>query len=230
MNIQLTPAQHAILAYAINHTNGNIEWFPPNVNGGARQKVLQGLLSRNLISTYGSDWIVGALGYEALGRTQPEAASIATAPDPELEADVAAAEASFAHDVTPDQPDHTDAEVQVVDAAPEDESATAGVDCPVAIDVPTLETDATQGETLPMTTPTEQPLSKAIRTREHSKQATVIQMLQRPEGATIAQICEVTNWLPHTVRGALAGALKKKLGLCINSQKTQGSDRTYHIA
>ena len=135
-NIQLSPAQHAILAYAINHTNGNIEWFPPNVNGGARQRVLQGLLSRNLISTYGSDWIVGALGYEALGRTQPEAAIIAIDPDPELEADVAAAEVSFAHDVTPDQPDHTDAEVQVVDAALEDESATAGVDCPAGTDAP----------------------------------------------------------------------------------------------
>ena len=230
-NIQLSPAQHAILAYAINHTNGNIEWFPPNVNGGARHKVLQGLLARNLVSTYGSDWIVGALGYEALGHTQPEIASIATTdPDPELEADVAAAEASFAHNVATDPSESVDAEVQLVDAALEDESATAGVDCPVGIDVPTLETDATQGETLPTTTPTQQPLPKVIRTREHSKQATVIQMLQRPEGATIAQICEVTNWLPHTARGALAGALKKKLGLCINSEKTQGQDRVYRVS
>lgn len=226
MNIQLTPAQHAILAYAINHTNGNIEWFPPNVNGGARHKVLQGLLARNLVSTYGSDWIVGALGYEALGQTQPEATSIATAPDPELEADVAAAEASFTHDVVPEQ---AEAEIQVVDDAPQDENATAGVDCPAGTDAPDLENDATQGDSLPTVTPTQQPLPKVIRTRKHSKQATVIQMLKRPEGATIAQICEATNWLPHTARGALAGALKKKLGLCINSQKTQGSDRTYHI-
>ena len=38
-------------------------------------------------------------------------------------------------------------------------------------------------------------------------------MLQRPEGATIAEIVEATGWQPHTVRGALAGALKKRLGL-----------------
>ena len=37
-------------------------------------------------------------------------------------------------------------------------------------------------------------------------------MLQRPEGATIAEIVEATGWQPHTVRGALAGALKKRLG------------------
>src|SRR3546814_6284308 len=39
--IQLTPAQHAILAYAIEHTGGKIEWFPDNIRGGARTKVLE---------------------------------------------------------------------------------------------------------------------------------------------------------------------------------------------
>ena len=41
--IQLTPAQHAILAYAIEHTGGKIEWFPDNIKGGARTKVLDKL-------------------------------------------------------------------------------------------------------------------------------------------------------------------------------------------
>src|SRR3546814_2540366 len=44
--IQLTPAQHAILAYAIEHTGGKIEWFPDNIKGGARTKVLEGLFNR----------------------------------------------------------------------------------------------------------------------------------------------------------------------------------------
>lgn len=35
--IQLTPAQRAILAYAIQHTGGKIEWFPDNIKGGARE-------------------------------------------------------------------------------------------------------------------------------------------------------------------------------------------------
>ena len=68
------------------------------------------------------------------------------------------------------------------------------------------------------------------RTRENSKQASVIAMLQRPEGATIAQICASTGWQSHTARGCLAGALKKKLGLTITSEKAQGSDRVYRVA
>ena len=40
---QLTPAQHAILAYALEHTDGKIDWFPENIKGGARKKVLDGL-------------------------------------------------------------------------------------------------------------------------------------------------------------------------------------------
>lgn len=68
------------------------------------------------------------------------------------------------------------------------------------------------------------------RTREHSKQATVIAMLQRPEGATIAQICALTGWQVHTVRGTFAGAFKKKLGLTITSEKEPGGCRVYHVA
>ena len=46
MSIQLTPAQHAILAKAINTSAGKIEWFPDNIKGGARKKVLDGLFNR----------------------------------------------------------------------------------------------------------------------------------------------------------------------------------------
>jgi hypothetical protein len=63
----------------------------------------------------------------------------------------------------------------------------------------------------------------------NSKQATVIQMLQRPEGATIQQIMDSTGWQSHTIRGHFAGALKKKLGLNLTSDKTAGGERTYHV-
>jgi hypothetical protein len=89
---------------------------------------------------------------------------------------------------------------------------------------------ANEAETLatePSSQPTEQLHAKVIRSREHSKQATIIGMLQRAEGATIAQICEATGWQPHTVRGTFAGAFKKKLGLTITSDKSQGGVRTY---
>ena len=71
---------------------------------------------------------------------------------------------------------------------------------------------------------------RTVRTRETSKQATVINMLKRAEGASIEQICAATGWQPHTVRGAMAGALKKKLGLDIQSSKESGGARTYRIA
>ena len=55
-------------------------------------------------------------------------------------------------------------------------------------------------------------------------------MLQRPEGATIAEIVAVTKWQSHTVRGAFAGALKKRLGLKVTSEKVEGRGRVYQIA
>ncbi len=57
----------------------------------------------------------------------------------------------------------------------------------------------------------------------------MIAMLKRPEGATIEQIAEAMGWARHTVRGAIAGALKKKLGLTIASEKSEGAARVYRI-
>jgi hypothetical protein len=54
-------------------------------------------------------------------------------------------------------------------------------------------------------------------------------LLKRPDGATLNQLVEVTGWQAHTVRGAMAGALKKKLGLNIASDKTDGQERKYRI-
>ncbi len=159
MTTQLTPAQHAILAHAHQHTEGKITWFPENIKGGARQKVIDGLFKRALITCDGKDWFVAAEGYEALGA--PRKAPITSkALDEVIEA--------------------------AKDAKP--------------------------------------------RTRDNSKQAQVIAMLKRPEGATIEQIAEATGWLPHTIRGTFAGALKKKLGLEITSTKEAGEQRIYRVA
>ena len=68
----------------------------------------------------------------------------------------------------------------------------------------------------------------ARKTRDGTKQAQLIAMLRRKQGATIAQIVAATGWQPHTVRGAFAGALKKKLGLTVTSEKVDGI-RTYRI-
>jgi hypothetical protein len=57
--------------------------------------------------------------------------------------------------------------------------------------------------------------------RPDSKQARMIEMLRRPEGATVEQIAEEMGWARHTVRGAMAGALKKKLGLTITTERVR---------
>ena len=66
--------------------------------------------------------------------------------------------------------------------------------------------------------------------RAGTKQDTLIAMLRAPEGATIAEIVAATGWLCHTVRGSMSGALKKKLGLTITSEKADGGERIYRIA
>ena len=158
MTIQLTPTQQAILTHAHQHTEGKIAWFPENIKGGARQKVIDGLFKRTLITYDGKDWFVAAEGYEALG--VPRKAPVSA---------------------------------QAIDEVIE--AATAA----------------------------------KPRTRDNSKQAQVIAMLKRPEGATIAQICEATGWMPHTVRGTFAGVFKKKLGLQITSTKEAGGQRIYRV-
>jgi Protein of unknown function (DUF3489) len=71
---------------------------------------------------------------------------------------------------------------------------------------------------------------KAPRTREGTKQAQLITMLRRAKGATIDEVVEALDWQPHTVRGAIAGAIKKKLGLDVTSEKDDKRGRVYRIA
>ena len=54
-------------------------------------------------------------------------------------------------------------------------------------------------------------------------------MLQRPEGATIVDVVKAMGWQPDTVRGALAGALKRRLGLTSASEKVENRGRVYRL-
>lgn len=67
------------------------------------------------------------------------------------------------------------------------------------------------------------------KTRDGTKQAAMIAMLQRPEGATLEELVAAMGWQPHTVRGAMAGALKKKLGLTIESENVENRGRVYKV-
>ena len=175
MNAKLTATQTTILKTAAARPDGNIEPLPTNLRGGARAKVIEGLLARDLISKFQHpdhvEYYLTDAAYAAVGSKRKIPAPVT--PDPEIEAAVSAAEAKWAQD----------------------------------------KREATKP-----------------RTRENSKQAAVVQMLQRPDGTTIRQIMETTGWQAHTVRGTFAGALKKKLGLNIVSAKDATGERGYRIA
>ncbi|MGL5631700.1 MAG: DUF3489 domain-containing protein [Azovibrio sp.] len=178
---QLTTTQHTLLAHAIEHTKGKIVWFPDTLKGGARRKVLDGLMNRALITTDGTHWSVTAEGYEAMGYVSIPFLDIAPVPQ---------------------------------DAVTATETETAAEETPAPNTEPS---EVAQGEAEEVQPP-----------RKNSKQAQVIEMLKRPEGATVKQICEATEWQAHTVRGALSGTLKKKLGFAITSTKHDG-ERVYKI-
>ncbi|WP_127476588.1 DUF3489 domain-containing protein [Sulfurivermis fontis] len=180
--IQLTPAQHAILAYAIEHTGGKIEWFPDKLNGGARQKVLDGLASKELIANHGAGWCATAKAYRAWAESIGHPSMAA------------------AHE-TPEQHEHLDAYDRAIMAAKEGAMIRKA---------------------------REEAITK-LKQRD-SKQAKILELLERPNGATIAQICAVTGWQPHTVRATFTNVIKKKLGLNLVSERPAGGERIYRIA
>jgi len=77
--------------------------------------------------------------------------------------------------------------------------------------------------------PDQNPGPKLVSIRQGTKQALLIEMLKRPEGASIAEIAEATSWQPHTARGVISGALKKKLGLPITAEKQAGRGTVYKL-
>ena len=65
--------------------------------------------------------------------------------------------------------------------------------------------------------------------REGSKAAKVLDLLRRPDGATLKELIKATGWLPHSVRGFLSGTLRKKMGLDVASTKGEDGERSYVI-
>jgi len=61
--------------------------------------------------------------------------------------------------------------------------------------------------------------------RAGTKQALLIDLLKRKDGATIDEVVEALGWQAHSVRGAISGAIKKKLGLIVSSRMVDGRGR-----
>jgi len=65
--------------------------------------------------------------------------------------------------------------------------------------------------------------------RPGSKTAKVLALLKRPQGAGLKELLRATGWQPHSVRGFLSGIVARKMGLKVNSSKTESGERRYAV-
>ena len=72
--------------------------------------------------------------------------------------------------------------------------------------------------------------AKAEGIRAGSKTSTILDLLRRAKGATLAEIREATSWQAHSGRGFLSGTLGKKMGLAVKSEKREDGTRVYSVA
>lgn len=201
MMIQITDSQRALILLAID-TQGRIESYPDNLKGGARAAVVRGLLREDLIAADGSGYALTDAGYEAVGYQLPEIANVEEAGDYErTDSDMVSNDDSVA---AADADANNDADATVAsDLGPNDETA-GRFDCAEA------------------NTPNP-PVKRA-----QSKLDQVVGLLLRPQGATIAQVMEATEWQKHSVRGFFAGTVRKK-GYVLSSTKQGKEERVYRI-
>ena len=158
---KLTDTQTTILKTAADRPDGNIEPLPATLRGGARAKVIEGLLARGLIEEAEGHHLLTDAGYAAIGKRR-------TLPKGVQEIDT--------HDA-----------LQKLEAA-----------------------------------------SRTI--RPGTKLAAIIDAMRHPGGATITQMMASTGWQAHTVRGAISGMVRKRLGYAVVTEKGADGQRAYRIA
>ena len=71
--------------------------------------------------------------------------------------------------------------------------------------------------------------SKRAEPRPATKSESIIKLLKRLSGATMAELQKATGWQPHSIRGFLSGTLKKQMGLNVISEKVEDGERRYRI-
>lgn len=225
---QLTATQQQILEHAIDRTEGRIEWFPNTVKGGAQKTLLGSLKSRGLLQAQGQHHRVTTAAYAAIGRIPP-ALGVADSDSNEASGLHEDSTPSVAQTATLPAADRPAQEPVDADTGPaSDETAKADGDGAGKTEGGTddacaaVEEQAASGVAAPQVPPP--------RVKAGSKQATVVAMLKRPEGATVKQIMEATDWQSHTVRGMISGTLRKKLELNVVGEKQEGGqEMVYRI-
>ena len=175
---KLTDTQTVILKAAAGRHDGDIEPLPPTLRGGARAKVIEGLVARGLVVDVDGQHLLTDAGYAAVGKHRPIPKGI---------------QKMDTHDGAAKR-DDTDALAK------------------------------------PEATDTLQKLEVTSHTiRPGSKLAAIIEAMRHPGGATIAQMMAGTGWQAHTVRGAISGMIRKRLGYEVITEKGADGQRAYRI-
>jgi hypothetical protein len=198
--IKLSDTQLVILSAAAQRENLSVLPLPDSLTlkGGALNKVMDSLRNRGLIRVLGGDG-----GPERVVITSEGRAAIGVEADDD-EAPTAADTAS------------TSAEPGSAPEAPAPASEANG-----AKKRAKAGRARGKGKKANKTAPAAgEPTAKPT-PRTGTKQAQMIELLKRPEGATVEQIAAATGWQHHTIRGAISGALKKKLGLTVEATRTR---------
>jgi hypothetical protein len=204
---KLSDTQLVILSAAGQRDDLSVLPLPDSLTlkGGALNKVMDSLRNRGLIRVLGGDG-----GPERVVITSEGMAAIGVEADDD-EAPVAAGTAP------------TSAEPGSAGNAPAPASQAGGAQRRAK-----TKPAKGKGKKATKTTPAAgEPTAKPT-PRAGTKQALLIEMLKRPEGATVEQIAAATGWQHHTIRGAISGALKKKLGLTVEATRTRevGPEKT----
>ena len=202
---KLSDTQLVILSTAAQRADLSVLPLPDSLTlkGGALNKVMGSLRNRGLIRVLGGDG-----GPEQVVITSEGMAAIGVEAEDEEAPAIADTGATTADADSPgDAPaSATEADIPTTPAKRKGEGkADAGTTTAPAACEPEA-----GGEPSAKPTP-----------RAGTKQARMIELLKRPEGATVEQIAEATGWQHHTIRGAISGALKKKLGLTVEATRTR---------
>jgi hypothetical protein len=198
---KLSDTQAVILSTASQRDDGAVLPLPETLKltGGALTKVLGSLKAKGLIEHQGAPrgddpppLCITRAGLAAIG-VEPEDETYAAEPAAEADAGATPAESGAQAVGHPTPPSGADSAPQ-----PGKRKARAKAAKPAKA------------------VPAEKPAPRAA-----TKQAQMIELLKRPEGATVEQIATATGWQHHTIRGAIAGALKKKLKLKVEATRTR---------
>ena len=205
---RLTDTQLVILSAASQRDDRGVE-LPANLKGGAARKLVDKLMRAGLLEE------VGAAGSLPIWRRDDDSGPMALRITKQgLEAIDVEDEATAAPNETSVRP-----------------ALSHKVEAPAAEVIASRKRSsvAAQKQARKKQAPGKAKTKAGFSRESLSKQARMIAMLGRPEGATIAAIMRATHWQQHSVRGFFAGVVRKKLGLELRSERPDGGERVYRI-